>query len=292
MTGHGPAISDHPGWFTELCEESGSAFALQLGKKLHDETSSFQHIEVYQTTHFGNLLVLDGFIMLTARDNFLYHEMMVHPALFTHPNPQRVLVVGGGDCGCLQEILRHPKIQTAHLVELDERVTRVCESFFPELCAANQDSRAGLHFKDGIQWVTDAAPGSYDVIVVDSTDPVGQAARLFQAPFYAACHAALGQDGILVVQSESPLIHTDLIQSVRKAMADAGFGQITTLTFPQCTYPSGWWSATLAGGAIPHTEFREDAVRTKVFATRYYNLGTHRGALAQPEFMKEELGSK
>ncbi len=274
-------------WFTEVCDEAGSAFSLRVTKKLYNERSRYQTIEVYETSHFGNLLVLDGFVMLNARDNFIYHEMMSHPALYTHPHPKRVLVIGGGDCGCLGEVLKHREVIAAELVELDERVTRVSEQFFPELCAASNDPRASLHFTDGVAWVARAEPGAYDIIIVDSTDPIGQAARLFQAPFYASCRRALGDEGVLIVQSESPLIHLELIHSIRSEMGKAGFQHVSTLHFPQCAYPSGWWSATLAGGRFPHAEFRDSDARAKRFTTRYYNADIHRSALAQPTFMQE-----
>lgn len=274
-------------WFTEVCDEAGSAFSLRISKKLYSERSRYQTIEVYETSHFGNLLVLDGFVMLSARDNFIYHEMMSHPALYTHPHPKRVLVIGGGDCGCLSEVLKHSEVTTAELVELDEQVTRVSERFFPELCAARNDPRASLHFTDGVAWVARAAPSAYDVIIVDSTDPIGQAARLFQAPFYASCHRALGDEGVLIVQSESPLLHLKLIQAIRAEMGKAGFERVSTLHFPQCTYPSGWWSATLAGGRQPHAEFRAADTRATRVSTRYYNADIHRAALAQPAFMQQ-----
>jgi len=136
-------------WFTELCDEAGSAFSLRIRAKLHEEQTPFQKIEIYETTDFGNLMVIDGFIMLSSRDNFLYHEMMSHPVLFTHPAPKRVLIIGGGDCGTLREVLRHPDVETVEQVDIDERVTRLSEIHFPELCEANDDPRAHLHFADG-----------------------------------------------------------------------------------------------------------------------------------------------
>ncbi len=278
-------------WFSEIYGEAGAALSLKITKKLHEEQSPYQRIEVYETTHFGNLLVLDGCVMLTARDNFIYHEMMTHPALYTHPAPRRVLIIGGGDCGCLVEVLKHPSIERAELAELDERVTRVSERYFPELCSANDDARARLNFVDGIRFVEQAAAGSYDVIVVDSTDPVGQAARLFQADFYASCRRALGDRGILTVQSESPLLHTELIRSIHSEMARAGFRHVHSLHFPQCTYPSGWWSATMASTATKVDHFRESDAANKPFATRYYTAGIHRAALCYPEFMAAALGN-
>ena len=206
-------------WFTEPCKEGGSAFSMKVHEKLHDEQTGFQRIEIYATEFFGNLMVIDGFVMLTARDNFLYHEMMAHPALFSHPDPRQVVVIGGGDCGTLREVMQHPGVehclQVEQLVEIDERVTRLAEAFFPELCTANDDPRAAFLFGDGIQWMKDAAAGSVDVIIVDSTDPIGPAEGLFTEAFYRDCHRVLASDGVLVQQSESPLYHMNIIGPMR-----------------------------------------------------------------------------
>lgn len=283
------ALNDN--WFTEICEECGTAFAFKLKGKLHEEQTPFQRIEIFETETFGNLMVIDGFVMLSARDNFFYHEMMSHPALFTHPDPRRVLVIGGGDCGTLREVLRHPGVELAQQVELDERVTRLSEQYFPELCESNNDARAELHFTDGIKWIEQAAPDSYDVVIIDSTDPIGQAARLFSTPFYTQCHRVLGTDGVLVAQSESPLVHAELICSMRDNMRDAGFADVRLLTFPQCSYPSGWWSATMAGKRGLEN-FREDDARRRHFETQYYDQDVHRGALALPPFARRFLDSQ
>lgn len=275
-------------WFTESYPGQGAALSLETLRKLHEEQSPYQKLEVFETANFGRLLVLDGCTMLTTRENFLYHEMMTHPALFSHPQPERVLIIGGGDCGCLLEVLKHPGVKQADQVELDERVTRVCERFFPELCASNNDGRARLLFEDGIAFVEHAGPGSYDVIIIDSTDPVGQAARLFQAGFYADCRRALGADGILAVQSESPLLHPELIAGVHAEMHKAGFAHTATLPFPQFIYPSGWWSTTQAS-IRPLGTFREADAAAKSFPTRYYNASIHRAAYALPEFLRQVL---
>ncbi len=281
-----PDMKLNDDWFTEVCPESGSAFSLKLKKKLHEEQTPFQHIEIYETEFFGTLMVIDGFIMLSDYDNFLYHEMMSHPALFTHPNPERVVIIGGGDCGTLREVLKHSGVKQAIQVEIDERVTRLAERFFPELCESNEDPRAELLFADGIRWVKEAEAGSVDVIIVDSTDPIGPAEGLFSAVFYRDCFRALGDDGIVVHQSESPLIHQQLIREMKNAMHEAGFRQIQTLHFPQPVYPSGWWSTTMAGKGESLTHFREEAASNKPFTTRYYNDAIHRAALAVPEFWK------
>ena len=273
-------------WYTEEWAEQGSAISLKVKHKVHDEQSPYQRIEIYETETFGTLMTLDGLVMVTDRDNFIYHEMMSHPALFTHPDPKRVLIIGGGDCGTLREVLKHKGVELAEQVELDERVTRVAEKFFPDLCESNHDARARLHFTDGIQWVADAKPETYDVIVIDSTDPIGPAAGLFSEAFYKNCHRALRPHGIVVGQSESPLFHADLIVSVRQSLKAAGFHDIATLFFPQCTYPSGWWSATLGGKNVPLRDFREQDAAEKSFTTRYYNRYVHAAALAIPEFLQ------
>jgi spermidine synthase len=274
-------------WFTEPSEEGGSAFSLRIKRKLHEEQSPFQKIEVYETSHYGNLLVIDGFTMVSTRDNFIYHEMMSHPVLFTHTAPKRVAIIGGGDCGTLREVLKHPEVEQVIQIDIDERVTRVAEQYFPELCESNQDPRAQLLFIDGIRWMQEADPGSLDVIIVDSTDPVGPGEVLFTAEFYQACHQALGEDGLLVQQSESPLIHQKILERMYGNLETAGFADVRTLFFPQPIYPTGWWSATLGGKGSDIGNFRKQDAEERGFETRYYNPEIHRGALAIPEFMKQ-----
>lgn len=277
-------------WFTEAIDQTGTAFSLKLGQKLHEEQTPYQKIEIYKTETFGYLMVIDGCTMVSTRDNFLYHEMMSHPALNSHARPENVVIVGGGDCGTLREVLKHPEVKSATQVEIDERVTRLSEQYFPELCAANGDPRATLFFGDGIQWMKQARPASIDLIIIDSTDPVGPAEGLFGKKFYLDCIRALKADGLLVQQSESPLLHLPLIQEMHQAMRDAGFTQTTLLHFPQVIYPSGWWSASFArkrAGALPQ---RLDDRAIAALKTEFYNADTHRAAFALPNFVRRALG--
>lgn len=278
------------GWFTEQHERSGSSFGLRIKERLHAEQTPFQAIEIYDTTDWGKLMIIDGCTMVSTRDNFLYHEMMSHPALFTHARAKRVVIIGGGDCGTLREVLKHEEVEHAVQVDIDERVTRLAEIYFPELCASNDDPRAELLFIDGIKYMAEQEPESIDLVIVDSTDPVGPAEGLFNAEFYASCFRALRPSGILVQQSESPLAHLDLIKSMRSAMRVAGFHAVKTLTFPQPLYPTGWWSCTMARKGADLSGFRERGAATKQFPTRYYNAEIHKAALASPEFMREALG--
>ncbi|MBD8527043.1 polyamine aminopropyltransferase [Pseudomarimonas arenosa] len=283
-------MTNAPSWFNEQVDYSGSSIGFRVTKKLHEEQSAFQKIEIWETTDWGNLMVLDGCIMLTSRDNFLYHEMMAHPALFSHSNPKRVVVIGGGDCGTLREVLRHREVESAVQVEIDERVTRMAEQYFPELCEANNDPRAQLLFDDGIAYMRDAAAESIDVIIVDSTDPVGPAEGLFNEAFYQTCYKALRPGGILVQQSEPPLTQLALIKSMRQLMRQVGFAAVRTIPFPQPAYPTGWWSCTMARKGADLSGFRERGAYSKPFATRYYSADIHKAAMILPEFLREALG--
>ncbi|WP_414040396.1 polyamine aminopropyltransferase [Acidithiobacillus sp. M4-SHS-6] len=271
-------------WYTERYEEHGASLSLKVREVLHREQSPYQTIEIFETEHFGTLLTLDGLVMVTDRDNYLYHEMMSHPALFIHPAPKRVLIIGGGDCGTLREVLRHPEVEEATQVELDERVTRVAERFFPELCEKNHDPRAHFHFTDGIAWIQEAEAGRYDVIIVDSTDPVGPAAGLFATDFYAACHHALAEKGVLVAQSESPLLHAGLIRQCQRRMREAGFDAVNSVYFPQFCYPSGWWSGTLGRKGLGMEAFRADDAKAFT-GTHYYHADMQQAAQVAPAFL-------
>ncbi|MGB3621770.1 polyamine aminopropyltransferase [Ketobacter sp. MCCC 1A13808] len=285
-------IATKQNWFTEVFGNEGTSFGLEITEKLHEEQTRYQFLEIYQTKTFGKLMVLDGCVMLTERDNFLYHEMMTHPALFTHPDPKKVAIVGGGDCGTLREVLKHPSIEKCTQIDIDERVTWASQTWFPQLCDANDDPRAELLFDDGIAWIKNCEPGSLDVIIIDSTDPVGPAEGLFAVDFYRDCLKALKMEGILVQQSESPLLHTDtIIKKIHQDMRSAGFNQCQTLPFPQPVYPTGWWSCTMASPVGSVSIFRDKEAANKGFTTDYYNLEIHRAALAMPEFMKRSLTS-
>lgn len=276
-------------WCTEIYEDS--AFALKIKKKLASQQSDFQLVEVYETESFGNLLMLDGCTMVSSRENFLYHEMMTHPALFTHPNPKTVVIIGGGDCGTLREVLRHPGVEKAYQIDIDEVVTQMSEKYFPELCESNNDPRADIQFDDGIKFMADAADDSIDIIIVDSTDPVGPGEGLFNHAFYANCLRALKSDGIFVQQSESPLIHLKLINEMRDAMTDVGFADLQHVNFPQMIYPSGWWSATLAKKSGSFSGFRREEAKQAAqdWNLEYYNEDVHQGALALPNFVKRSF---
>ncbi|GJM08081.1 MAG: polyamine aminopropyltransferase [Lysobacteraceae bacterium] len=268
-------------WFTEIDARSGTALSFRIRGLLHDEQTPFQRIEIYDTTDFGHLMVIDGCVMLTTRENYLYHEVMAHCPLLTHADPQAVAIVGGGDCGTLREVLKHSSVQSVTQIEIDERVTRLSEQYFPELCEANDDPRAQFVFDDAVAWMANAEEDSLDVIIVDSTDPIGPGEGLFNVAFYSNCRRALRPNGLLIQQSESPLIHRQLHLDMRQAMGDAGFVDRHPVLFPQPCYPSGWWSGTLAATGLDLTSFR--SIDVTPLKTQYYNAATHRAALAIPQ---------
>ncbi len=282
-------MSTQDNWHIERFEPTGSAIGYRVSAKLDEVQSPFQKIEIYQTTDWGKLMLIDGAVMLTSRDNFLYHEMISHPVLFTHAAPKRVVIIGGGDCGTLREVLKHPGVESATQCDIDEQVTRMSEKYFPELCDSNGDARAELLFDDGVAYMANCPAGSVDVVIVDSTDPVGPAEGLFNQAFYASCFRALKDDGVLVQQSESPLAQLELIQAMRSEMGKAGFSTFKTLPFPQPCYPTGWWSVTLARKGQGF-DFRRSDAEAKGFATKYYSAHLHQGVLVAPPFVAEALG--
>ena len=277
-------------WFTEKCTECGTAYSIEINNKLHEEQTAFQNIEIYSTKNFGNLMVIDGFVMLTERDNFIYHEMMAHPVMFSHPDPKHVVIVGGGDCGTLCEILKHSCVNKITQVEIDERVTQLTEKFFPDLCANNQDPRIEFIFTDATKWVKQANNNSIDIIIVDSTDPIGPAEHLFTTPFYRDCLRVLKPDGLLAQQSESPLIHFEsIIQPMHHCMRDAGFTNTELIFFPLPSYPTGWWSATIANQLESIPFHREQEIKQFEATTHYYNLAIHHACKGIPQFIKNKL---
>lgn len=277
-------------WFSEECTESGSAFSLNIDEKLHEEQTPYQKIEIYSTKGFGKLMVIDGFVMLTERDNFIYHEMLTHPALFSHPNPENIVIIGGGDCGTLTEVVKHSCVKNITQVEIDQRVTDLSYEYFPELCEQNDDPRVELIFNDAIEWVKNAKSKSIDLIIVDSTDPIGPAEGLFSTPFYKDCMRVLKADGLVVQQSESPLIHLEsIILPMHNCMQQAGFKKTQLLHFPVASYPTGWWTATVASKNKKIKFAREEESKFLNFATQYYNHAVHLACFASPQFISDQL---
>lgn len=259
------------------------AFAYKIDRTLHTEISPFQHVAVVESQYYGRMLVLDGIIQTTERDEFVYHEMIAHPAMVTHPCPKRVLVVGGGDGGAIREIIKHPAVEEAHLVEIDEAVVRSAKTFLPTISGALKDPRVQVIIADGIQYVTQYKD-YYDVILVDSTDPIGPAVGLFKHPFYVSIFDALKKDGILVAQTESPFVNLDLIPQVVSDISKV-FPIVKPYICTIPTYPGNLWTFTM--GSKKYDPEEVDLTKIPELKTKYFTAQLHRACFVLPQFVSD-----
>jgi|SRR5690554_1980883 spermidine synthase len=278
--------------YTELWEgKTGITFG--LNDILFSRQSAYQKVQVLETDAHGRVLTLDGLVMLTERDEFVYHEMISHPALCLLKDAERVLVVGGGDGGTVREILRHPSIKHVDLVEIDEMVINTSREFFPTVSSAFDDPRLNIRVQDGIAFVKATEAAAYDLVIVDSTDPVGFAEGLFGEDFYRDCARILTDRGILAAQTESPFD-----RSFHGTLQDAH--NLLNRLFPQVhmylasipTYPFGTWSFTMATkGLHPVDDFDPEAARRLLAPfkddLKYYNPEIHTAAFALPNFVRK-----
>ena len=273
-------------WFQEN-HTPYAGLTLAVGERLHDQHSAYQHIEVLQTLEYGRMLVLDGFVMLTERDEFVYHEMLVHPALLTHPEPRRVLIIGGGDGGSVREVLRHETVERVELVEIDEEVVKTCRRYFPALTRGLDDARVSLHCKDGFDYLDDH-PDAYDVILVDSIDPVGEAAKLFTTSFYRKVKAALKNGGSAVFQTESPFYNPEVVAQVSRRLRML-FANVAPYLAHIPTYPSGLWSFTFASQTVDPLTSELHAKPALLAELKYLNPDVCKAAFALPNYIRAHL---
>lgn len=267
-------------WFTEQQTEH-LRWSARVSGVLHRARSAFQDVVVVDTPAHGRLLALDGFVQTTDMDEHCYHEMLGHVAASAHPSPRRALVIGGGDGGLVRELLRHDL--TVDLCEIDEAVVDAARRFFPRLSAGLDDPRVSVHIADGIAFVA-GRRAVYDLIYIDSSEPVGPGQGLFTPAFYRTVAGALCPGGMAVAQSESPFYNLDVLRRVRTGMA-AGFPDVRTYLGPVPTYPSGTWSYTVGSlGPDPSAP-----ARPAPGGLRFYTGEVHRGAFALPAFLREAL---
>ncbi|MFZ7101715.1 MAG: polyamine aminopropyltransferase [Peptococcaceae bacterium] len=271
-------------WFTEL-QSKNLAISLRIKETLHHEETEFQEISMVDTYEYGRMLLLDGIIMTTSKDEFVYHEMISMPALNTHPKPQKVLVVGGGDGGAIREITKHPEVEKAVLCEIDGKVIEVSKKFLPEISRALDNPKVEVLVADGIKHIQESKD-TYDVILVDSTDPIGPAVGLFAKDFYQGIYEALKEDGLFVAQTESPWVNEELIKRVYKDIKD--IFPITKLFLANVpTYPSGLWSFTMGSKKYDPVAIDKNSIPDT--ATRYYTPDIHFNAFNLPNFVQELL---
>ncbi len=278
-------------WYTEE-HTKDVRFSIRVKKQLYSGQSKFQKIDVFESNQFGRFLTLDGLMMLTEKDEFIYHEMIVHVPMATNPHIKNVLVIGAGDGGTVRELTRYDTIEKIDMVELDEQVVKVSREFLPQVSNKLDDKRVKLFFEDGLKFVRDKE-NEYDLIIVDSTDPFGPGEGLFTKEFYGNCYKALKSDGILVNEHECPY-YTDYAKSMKRAH------QRIKEFFPICrvyqahipTYPSGNWLFGFASKKFdPTTDVHAQEWNDLNLKTRYYNIDVHKGCFAIPNYVKEMLES-
>jgi spermidine synthase len=273
-------------WFTEHQFTDGEistvSFSHRVKEVLHREKTAFQEIAVFDTYEFERMLVLDGILQLTVADEFIYHEMIAHVPLRTHPAPERVLIVGGGDGGTVREVCKHPGVRSVVLAELDRRVIEIAQKYLPELSASFGDPRVEINIVNGIEYVR-AARDAFDVVIIDSPDPLGPARDLFGAAFYQDVCRALKADGIMVAQSESPFFNRAVIRQVFQNITRA-FPHFYYYLAPVPTYQSGLWSFAMGSKRYDPLQPRNSFIPP---ATRYYTPQIHLSAFTLPPFIRE-----
>ena len=262
--------------------------SIDIDKQLYSAQSAFQRIDVFESYEFGRILTLDGFLMLTEKDEFIYHEMITHVPMAVHPFAKNVLIIGGGDGGAVRELCQYDTIERIDLVEIDRDVVDVCREYFPTVSGSLADPRVQLHFEDGLKFVRRCS-GLYDIIIVDSTDPFGPGEGLFTKEFYGNCFKALKDDGILINQHESPFYPED-------AAAVRRIHKQIVLSFPLArlyqvhipTYPSGHWLFGFSSKKY-HPVQQLDAERWEArgIKTRYYNINLHKASFALPTYVED-----
>lgn len=279
-------------WFSEY-HTKHARFSIEVDKQLYGKESDFQHIEVFASKEFGRVLVVDNFVMLTDKDEFIYHEMIVHTPMAVHKNVKRVLIIGGGDGGSLREICRYPEVESIDLVDIDELVVKVSRKYFPKVASSFEDPRLNLCFEDGLRFVR-GKKDEYDLIIVDSTDPVGPGESLFTREFYGNCFKALKEDGIVVNQHESPYYKVNArmaCETHRRTSAVFPINKVYQAHIP--TYPSGHWLfGFISKKYDPLEDLDAERWNARGFKTRYYNTDLHRGSFALPNYVIELLKNK
>ncbi len=257
-----------------------------VSRVLHEEKSEYQEILVLESPHFGKLLILDGVVQLDERYEFMYHEFIAHVPLYAHPDPQEVLIVGGGDGGTLREVLKHESVKRAVLVDIDRRVIEVSKEFFPTLSSGFDDPRAIVINEDGYKYVQECE-GEFDVVIVDSTDPVGFAHVLTTEDFFRFVHRALKEDGIFTAQTESLHYHLEMVVRIQKSLKKV-FPVVDLYTSVVPIYAGYWWTYSIASKKHP---VREPSREVKV-STKIYSEQMHRYAFLPEDFYKKILEEK
>ena len=276
-------------WFSEA-QTPNVKLSIRVDKQLYSGQSEFQRIDVFESPEFGRFLTLDGYMMLTEKDEFIYHEMITHVPMAVHPHVRRVLVIGAGDGGVIRELTRYPEIESIDMVEIDPQVVEVCREYLPQTACKLDDPRVHIHYEDGLKYIR-RFEDAYDLIIVDSTDPFGPGEGLFTREFYGNCYKALREDGIMVNQHESPFYDEDAVacQRAHKRIVESfPISRVYQAHIP--TYPSGHWLFGFASKKYhPLKDLNEGRWNARGLACKYYTTTLHRGAFYIPAYVEELL---
>ncbi len=276
-------------WFTEL-HQGKSGLTFKVARIVESTESEFQRIDVIETEEFGKALVLYGSLMVAEGDTNAYNEMIAHVPLFVHPNPAEVLVIGGGDGGCVTNVLMHPEVTRCTICEIDGKVIETSKRHFPRLAAGFDDPRCRIILKDGKKHIEETRE-KYDVIILDLSDPIGPAAELFQRKFHQAVHPRLRDDGFMIAQSESPLFNPKTVKTMY-ANLNAIFPLVRMYTCFIPIYPSCNWSFAFCSKKYhPLDDFDEGRyANTDLSACTYYNKDVHIGSFGLPQYVRQLIG--
>ena len=278
-------------WYTEITNET-HGLTLKVKRPLFHAETEFQTIDILETWYHGNLMVIDGVVMLTENDEFIYHESIAHVPMQLLEKPERVLVIGGGDGGTAREILKYPSVKEVVMVEIDAGVVEAAKEFFPGLAVSFKDPKLSLRIMDGAKFVKDSAGGAFDLVIVDSTDPVGPGEVLFSEEFYRDCGRSLKPGGALVAQTESPFdrARRPVINKIYKNLR-AAFSKVSMYLASIPNYPFGIWSFTFSSNTIDPAKdpFRAPSVPNGL---KYYNRELGRGVFMLPNYVGEIIDER
>ena len=276
-------------WFSEL-QTPNVKLSIRVDRQLYSGRSEFQRIDIFDSPEFGRFLTLDGYMMLTEKDEFIYHEMITHVPMAVHPCVKKVLVIGAGDGGVIRELTRYPEIEQIDLVELAQRVVGGCKNSLPQTACRFDDPRVHIYYEDGLKFIR-RFENEYDLIIVDSTDPFGPGEGLFTREFYGSCYKALKEDGIMVNQHESPFYDEDATacQRAHKRIVESfPISRVFQAHIP--TYPSGHWLFGFASKKYhPLKDLAEARWNLRGLGCKYYTTTLHKGAFYLPAYVEELL---
>ncbi len=279
-------------WYTENHTDSVK-FSLKVKKQLFSGISEFQELDIMDTYEYGKLMTLDGLVMLTEKDEFVYHDMIVHVAMAVNPEIKKVLVIGGGDGGTVRECMKYSNIEHVSMVEIDKLVVDASREYFPTTSCELDNPKVTVLYEDGIKFIEDKRD-LYDLILIDSTDPIGPGEGLFTTSFYQNCFNALTSKGILINQNETPIYEKFFevgISSYKKLKKMFPIVKVYQANIP--TYPGGYWLFNFASKEYHPTEHLNEVEWNDLkIKTKYYNTDLHRGCFALPTYVKEKINNE